>query len=114
MTNYEEFCQAALWNDCENCGTTTYVKFYGRSSASPLAYLGPSMRLCYVCASTHGANAQEYPQQHPFHDSVVKPILGAISLLLLELKPKKGPRKPKQPRAKLSVMPMAPKPARKQ
>lgn len=107
---YQAWCQAnPEVADCENCGTITHVGHFQRMPFSPGYHQGTLMRLCFICASVRGANATEYPQQHLYHDTVVQPILGAISLLLRELKPVKKPRQPRQPKGKLSVMPMAPR-----
>jgi hypothetical protein len=86
----------ATEGQCCNCHVEGLVVTYQRNPRSPLIHLGSDMPLCFICACTVGANAQDYPDQHPNHHHLVGPILGAISLLLSELKP---PKKPRQPRA---------------
>lgn len=98
MSQYSEWQQErAHEGSCCNCGTPGLVATYLRSPRSSLAHFGP-MELCYICAFTPGANAQEYPEQHPEHSRIVGPILGAISMMLQELKPRKKPRQPRVPK----------------
>jgi hypothetical protein len=109
VTNYEAWCAKAHAGSCASCNAEVLVFSYPRNPASYLAARNPTMDLCFICSSVAGANAAEYPDQHPHHASTVGPIIGAISLLLNELKPPKKPRKPKTPKGKLAVMPMAPR-----
>lgn len=84
--------------ECCNCRVDGLVHDYARHDASPLIHLGKMMPLCYLCASTPGANAMEYPDQHPYHHGIVAPILGFISRAFYEMRKPKKPPKPRQPK----------------
>lgn len=99
MTKYDLWAGKARKGECCNCRVDGLVFDYDRSNfSSRYATDGTKMPLCYICCTVVGVNAQEYPEQHPYHDSVVAPIIGAISLLLQEIRRPKKPSKPRQPK----------------
>jgi hypothetical protein len=107
MRKFDIWAAKAHEGQCCNCNVEGLVFSYDRNNnSSRFVTDGPKMELCYVCASIIGANAAEYPEQHPYHDKVVLPILGAISLLLYEIR---KPKKPAKPRVKKDPLLMAPR-----